>query len=433
MKPACADMRRQGRQDVEHRDVVETRGGGGIAAATAPGGDGLPAGRRRILHVVSSLERGGIEFWLLQLLQTIDRDRYQMDFLVLRDPAGVLAQELRNLGCRIWLCASPRNPWRVRQEFAQALEHCGPYDVVHSHVHHYSGLIVRLAALRGIPIRIAHSHNDTRPVEADASWRRRFYLMAMKQWILRHATHRVAVSRIAAEDLFGPGWREDPQCEIILCGLDFAKFADNADRAELRDALGLPEDALVLGHVGRFHARKNHSFLLKVGAEAMAREPRTRLLLVGDGELMPTIQAQAQQLGIADRVVFTGARGDVAALMRTMDVFIFPSHHEGLGLVLLEAQATGLPCVLAEGIPEEADVVLSLMHRLPLTAPAADWAGVVLRAAREPLMRQEEALRAILASDFNIERSAARIAELYASEVASVREHDRADDARTDG
>ena len=394
------------RSDVEPGELLAPQ-------ATAGGLDEAPAEHRRILHVVSSLERGGIEIWLKQVLETIDRERYKMDFLVLRDRAGVLEHELRSLGCRIWVCPSPKNLWRVRLDFAQMLDRCGPYDVVHSHVHHYSGLILRLAARRGVPIRIAHSHNDTRPVEKGASWRRQLYLTTMKRWIRRYATHRIAASRLAAEDLFGPDWRDDPQCEIILYGLDFTEFAHRGRSAQTRNALGLPDDALVIGHIGRFHARKNHSFVLEVAAEAFVREPRARLLLVGDGELMPTTEAQAQQLGIADRVVFTGARADVAALMQAMDVFIFPSHHEGLGLVLLEAQATGLPCILAEGIPEEADVVPGLMHRLPLTVAAATWASAALTAVEAPHEPPDQAWLKVCQSDFSLERSSANVLRVY--------------------
>ena len=150
----------------------------------------------RILHVVSSLERGGIELWLMQVLQTIDRNRYRMDFLVLGERTGVLEQQLESLGARVLLCRSYRQLWQLRRDFAKVLAGYGPYDVVHSHVHHFSGLIVRMAAWHGVAVRVVHSHNDTRPAEAGESWRRRLYLLAMKRWIRRYATQRVVASRL---------------------------------------------------------------------------------------------------------------------------------------------------------------------------------------------------------------------------------------------
>jgi glycosyltransferase involved in cell wall biosynthesis len=368
---------------------------------------------QRILHVVPSLERGGIELWLMQVLQTINRDRYEMDFLVLNASSGPLESELRSLGSQVVTSRQPRKPWRLWSDFANMSRIHGPYDVVHSHVHHLSGLIMRMAARHRVPIRIVHSHNDTRPAEADASWRRQLYLRTMKRWIRRDATHRVAASRIAAEDLFGHGWIADPRCQILLYGLDFSPFASQGRRAETRQALGLPENALVIGHVGWFQRRKNHAFVLDIAAELFAREKRAWLLLVGEGELMPTIKSRAQQLRIADRVVFTGTRSDIPLLMRAMDAFLFPSHHEGLGLVLLEAQADGLPCVLSEDLPHEADVVPSLMHRLPLTAPAAHWAECLLQVAGKAPISRESALQALSESEFSIHRSVARLLQVY--------------------
>ncbi len=370
---------------------------------------------RRILHVVSTLVHAGIETWLLNVMRATDRTRHPMDFLVLTDQPGECEDEVRDLGGRVIPCPHPRRPWVVVRRFREVLRTQGPYSVVHSHVHHYSGFIMRLAAAQGVPIRVVHSHNDTRIVEANASLRRRLYLALMKRWIRRYATHRIAVSRSAAEDLFGPDWQSDRRNQIIPCGLDFGEFGAPADQFGVRRRWGLAEDAVVIGHVGRFHWRKNHDFLVEIAADAFDRDPRARLLLVGDGELLPEIQSRVHKLGIAGRVAFTGARTDVAALMRAMDVFVFPSHHEGLGLVLLEAQATGLPCVLAEGLPEETEVVRSLMHRLPLEAPAAQWAALLLKLAAEPRIPSEEALAAVCESDFAIARSLDRLLAVYDS------------------
>jgi glycosyltransferase involved in cell wall biosynthesis len=368
---------------------------------------------RRVLHVLSSLERGGIDLWLMQMLQRIDRARYPMDFMLLNDRAGVLEPEARSLGSHIVRSPHHKKPWRLRQDFAAALRHHGPYAVVHSHVHHFNGLVLRLAAWHGVPIRIAHSHNDKRAIETGASWSRQLYLGLMKRWIRGYATHRIAVSQSAAEDLFGADGHA-AGCAIIPCGIDLAPFGAGAPRrAETRRKLGLNEDALLIGHVGRFQARKNHHFLLEVAAAVFARDPRARLLLVGDGELIPEIEARARELRIADRVVFAGATPDVPALMRAMDVFVFPSRYEGLGLVLLEAQASGLPCVLAEGLPDEVDIVEDLIYRLPLTVPAATWASTILRAVASPRPSADQAWQMLSRSPFTIERSIEQMVRVY--------------------
>jgi glycosyltransferase involved in cell wall biosynthesis len=372
-----------------------------------------PRKPRRILHVVSSLERGGIDLWLMQVLRRIDRDSYQLDFMILNERRGVFEQEALSLGSHIVQSPQRRNPWRLRRDFKRALRRHGPYDVVHGHVHHFNGLVLALAARHGVRCRIAHSHNDTRVVEAGAPWRRRLYLRLTKRWIRHYATQRIAVSRSAAEDLFGPEWRRDSQCRIIPCGIDFAAFAGHASRSTARQGLGLPEDALIIGHVGRFDQRKNHRFLLEIAAELLARNQHACLLLVGDGELMSQIKTRAQQLRIEDRVFFTGDRADIPMLMQAMDVFVLPSIYEGLGLVLLEAQAMGIPCVLSDGLPEEADVLPSLMHRMPLTAPAAAWAELILRTVDAPRPTADQAWKALSESEFTIERSIESLLQVY--------------------
>ena len=370
----------------------------------------------RVLHVVSSLERGGIEIWLIDILRRLKPLDYQMDFLVLQKKEGALAPDARHLGSRLVTCPQHRNLWKVRRCFVETLRRYGPYDVVHCHSHHFGGFIVRIASLYRIPVRIVHSHNDTRGVEASAGLIRRLYLMWMKRWIRRYATCRIGVSRESAADLFGTRWQEERRACVIHCGLDLSRFTAHEDRAQVRRSVGLPADALVIGHVGRFYPRKNHAFLLDVMVEAFALRPHAWLLSLGDGPLMPKIQARAEALGIAERIVFAGSRDDVPVLMRSaMDVFMLPSHHEGLSIALLEAQAAGLPCVVSDGLTTEGDAVPASIHRLSLDAGPAAWATVALQAAQESTIDRNEALATVLASDFNIERSAARIAEIYAA------------------
>jgi glycosyltransferase involved in cell wall biosynthesis len=369
---------------------------------------------RRILHVIMRMDRGGIETSLMQLLRTIDRQRYQMDFLALNPQPGAQDDDVRALGSRIIVAPDPRKPWRLASQFGRILRAYGPYDVIHSHVHLYGGLVLRLAARHGVPLRIAHSRNDTRVAERGRGWPRRAYVWLMRRWLRQHANFRVAISRPAAEDLFGPGWEGDDRFRMIYSGRDFSRYATPEDRDRVRRSLGLPLDALVLGHVGRFYWRKNHAFVLEVAAALFRHQPRARLLLVGDGPDQAMIEAHARTLGIADRVVFAGDRADVSRLLKgSMDVFVFPSRHEGLGMAVVEAQAAGLPCVIATTIPEEVDVVPELIHRMPLAAPAELWAERILVAAAAPRPGQEEALRAVCASDFDIQRSAARLLEIY--------------------
>jgi glycosyltransferase involved in cell wall biosynthesis len=367
----------------------------------------------RILHVVPRLERGGIETSLVQLLRIVDRQRYRMDFLTLNPEAGSQADEFRALGSRVFTAAPVRMPWRLGRDFEAILRHHGPYDVVQTHTHFSGGYLLRLARRHGVPWRIAHSRNDTRADEARRAWLRRPYVRLMRRWIRAHGNVRIAISRSAAQDLFGPEW-ERAGVHLIHSGRDFAPYATPAPRAAVRAELGLAEDAFVLGHIGRFDWRKNHPFVVEVADEVFRRVPDARLLLIGDGRTRAEVEALVRDRGLTERVVFAGARDDVPRLVTgAMDGFVFPSHHEGLGLAVVEAQAAGLPCVLADALPEEIDVVPELVHRLPLDAPPAVWAERLLAAHRAPRPAPAAAFRAVRASPFSLDATTARLCTIY--------------------
>lgn len=380
--------------------------------------------RIRVLHVVGGMGRGGIETWLMHVLRRLDRERFQMDFLVHTAAPCAYDDEVRTLGGRILTCLHPGRPWSYAKSFRRILKGYGPYDVVHSHVHHYSGYTLRLAHREGIPVRIAHSHNDASPADCSPNPLRRVYLSTTKRWIRRYATIGLAASGKAAEALFGPGWQSDSWCRLLYYGIDLDPFREGRDQS-LRAALRLAPDAFVIGHVGRFAEQKNHGFLLKIFRSVADTNSSARLLLIGDGPLRPAIERQAAEMGLAGRVMFMGLRADVPSLLLgAVDVFVMPSLYEGLGMVCLEAQAAGLPCVLADSIPDEADVVPDLVTRLPLSQPASAWARVVASKRDQVLpVAQGDALAAMEASPFDIRRAVAELTRVYedAAEPAPAR------------
>ena len=376
--------------------------------------------RIRILHVVGGMNRGGVETWLMNVLRRIDRTRFTMDFLVHTDAVCTFDSEIRALGSAVIPCLHPSQPRTYAQAFRNILRQREPYDFVHSHVHHFSGLVLRLAEQMGVPSRIVHSHNDTAAVNAGADLRRRMYLSLMRHWIGSHATHGLAASRRAATALFGPHWDADPRYRVLRYALDLGSFRSPVDRAATKAALGLPADSFVVGHVARFDPQKNHEFVVDVAAEIARREPAFRLVLVGAGPLHAATRARVRAAGLEERVLFLGVRPDVAALMRgAFDVFLFPSLHEGLGIVLVEAQAAGLPCVFTNTLPDEVEIVPGLVTRLPLDDGPAVWAREVL-AARDRGVAPADALALVEDSTFNIEHGLAALVDVYASSGRSV-------------
>jgi glycosyltransferase involved in cell wall biosynthesis len=375
----------------------------------------------RILHVVGGMNRGGTETWLMHVLRNIDRDRFQMDFLVHTTQPCAYDEEIRALGSKIIPCLSPSRPWLYARNFNKILREHGPYDVVHSHVHYFSGYVLWLVKQGGVPVRIAHSHLDSSPLEAEAGGLRRLYLAGMKTSINRNATLGLGCSQLANLDLFGHDRKVDLHSQILYCGIDLTSFQGPIDAFDIRTELGIPADAFVVGHVGRFQEQKNHRFLLEIFAEVVKRKPQSYLLLVGEGPLRSSVEQQASQMGLRDRIIFAGSRSDVARLMLgAMDVCLLPALGEGLGLVLIEAQAAGRPCVLSDVIPEEADVVHPLMQRLSLSQPANIWADAVLAArSKKSTTPQHDALATIAQSDFDIQTSAKKLSDLYTTLCSS--------------
>jgi glycosyltransferase involved in cell wall biosynthesis len=363
------------------------------------------------------MDRGGVETWLMHVLHHVDRTQFNMDFLVATDWPCAYDDEIRGLGSRVLPCLHPRRPWVYARNFYRTLRQFGPFDIVHCHLQAYSGWVLRLAGKAGVRVRIAHSH--LAPPDCTGGFLRQTYLRLMSRWIQQYATDGLAASRVAAESLFGARWPADGRWRTLYYGIDLEPFRQYVDPATVRAELNIPAAAWVLGHVGRFHPQKNHSFLLEVTAEAARLRPDVRLLLVGDGDLRPHMEFAARRLGIVEKVIFAGVRSDVARLMLgAMDVFVFPSQYEGLPLTLMEAQSAGLPCLCSDVISDEADMVKPLVRRLSLRRSAAEWARAAVTASA-PSHFKHQALTTMAASPFNISVAAANLCEFYAGRAKS--------------
>lgn len=375
----------------------------------------------RILQVVGSLNRGGTEAWLLHVLKHIDRSRFQIDFLVFSDAAGELDNQVRAQGSNIIVCPNPGNPALFGINFRHVIREHGRYDIVHSHVGHFSGYVIFLSRMFGIPSRIAHSHNSSALHGKQEPFPRGMYLRAMRQVLSLNLTLGLAASKQAAESLYGPHWRTDRRFRVLHCGIDLDGFAAVRSGHYLRADLGIAPDAKVVGHVGRFQPVKNHEFLVEVASELVRRNSTFHFLFVGDGPTRPKIQQLVQSRGLSAHVTFAGSRQDVPLLLTGLiDVFVMPSVSEGLGLSLVEAQAAGLPCVVSEAIPHEADVVPGLVSRLPIHSVSAWSEQIASEVKRVEIPPPEESLRIVQKSSFNILRSAEALSAVYESQYASI-------------
>lgn len=329
----------------------------------------------RVLQCVNNMHRAGLETLLMNYYRNIDRTKIQFDFLMHRSERSDYDDEIEALGGRIYRAPRlyPQNyPAYFSYMKAFFREH-PEYRIVHSHIDAMSYLPLLAAKQAGVPIRIAHSHSSgiDRDLKYPLKQLFRFQLESV-------VTHRVACGQKAGEFLF-----RGKAFQLIPNAIDGGKFRYNENlRLETRRDLGL-EKELVLGHCGRLTAVKNHGFLLEIFAQVRKQRPDAVLLLAGTGELEQQIREQAKTLGLTDSVHFLGSRPDMDALYQTMDVFVMPSLFEGVPVVGIEAQFSGLPCIFSDRVSREVMFTDRCLF-LPLEQGAAHWAEQILRSVRMP-------------------------------------------------
>jgi glycosyltransferase involved in cell wall biosynthesis len=335
----------------------------------------------RVLFFIDRLRLGGIQMLAYDILRNNDPSKMDIEILNLDDGQEYpLTKTLKGMGVTIhqlkgaWM----RTPLDLPHYFKSVdnfFEQHHDYDVVHMHSSSKNYYILKCAAKWNIPVRVAHSHNtgfqSRNPLVVT-------YGNLLKRPMRRYATHWVGCSKLACEWLFGKGCVENGKARVILNGIDSTLFVYNEkERHELRQELGF-DDKFVIGHVGRFVNQKNHTFLLDVFAEVCKRRDNAVLMLIGIGELMDAMKQKAVNLGIADKVRFVGFRNDRNRFMQAMDSFLFPSLYEGLSVVLIEAQAAGLPVFASDSTTTETQFS-PYMKFLSLQQSATLWADEILK------------------------------------------------------
>lgn len=339
----------------------------------------------RILQIMSIMNRGGAETLVMNIYRHIDRSRVQFDFLLNYTDPGAFDEEIRQLGGNIYYMPHIRKVgYRGFQNHVTHFLREHPYyQVVHCHRNELSGFILKAARQAGVPVRMAHSHSSPKYKYSLKGFPELLLKQCAKRQIGANATHLFACSEEAGISVFGNKAQE--KFSIIRNGIDLSLFIqDDLVRSAIRNELGL-DGKWVIGHVGSMKMEKNHSLILDIFASIHREHRNSVLMLVGDGVLRESIEAKVSMLGLEEVVYFLGARGDVHILMQAMDVFLFPSLYEGLGIVLVEAQALGIPCVVSNTVPREVDMGLQLLDFVDLEASTAYWSDRVLATTSQAL------------------------------------------------
>lgn len=336
---------------------------------------------KRLLCIFSGMNAGGAESFLMKIYRQLDKENYQMDFCINIPEKNFYEDEIISMGGRMFrIPAKTQNRREFSRQLARLIRE-EQYEYVLRISSNAMGFWdLKIAKKAGAKHCAARSSNSAN-------------ISGCKGWVAHrlgkllytgYVDVKFAPSDLAAMYTFGKKAYQTGDVSILHNAVDLDQFCyDALGGKTVREELRLPLDALLVGHVGRFHNQKNHSFLLEIFAELAAQRSDAKLLLVGNGPLEQQLREQVQALGIAEKVIFAGVRSDIPQILSAMDVFVFPSLYEGMPNTVIEAQATGLPCIIADTITREADIT-GLVQYLSLADDPKIWADAALEAASAP-------------------------------------------------
>ena len=356
----------------------------------------------RILIVNTTMDRGGAETLIMNLYRSLDRNRFQFDFVLHCNYKSAYEDEILSLGGRIYRLPSYKffNEHSFRKAFAGFFK-CHPeYRIIHGHNINSTPIYLDVANSFGLET-ISHCHCSSNG-SGPGAWIRDF----KRRNLSKIAKYRFACSNEAGIWAYG----KNTPFKVIKNGIITQRFIwDEIKRAETRASFGIGKDTVVLGNVGRLQKEKNQACAIRVFQKYHAKNPDSKLVIVGTGPLEKELKSLSRSFGLDDSVIFTGVRSDVGELLCAMDVFLFPSIFEGLPLTLVEAQCTGLPCVVSDIITDEVDVA-GLTRKVPLSSSAEEWIQAIEAGIAIPREGKAETIKA---SGFDIAQTAAEMELFY--------------------
>ncbi len=281
------------------------------------------------------------------------------------------------------------------------------YDVVHSHFNQIDALVFPIAKKYGVKHCISHSHNTK---YSD------YFFRSIRNWIMCVPLKYLAdtwgaCSILAGKFLYGKNFKKSPKALIINNAIEYNRFSfDELIRNKIRAEFGFTNE-IVLGNVGSLKIQKNHTFLLDIFYHLVKENDSSKnykLLIVGDGPLAEDLKSKSKILGIEENIIWAGVRSDVNELLQGMDVFLLPSLYEGLPVIGIEAQASGIPCLFSDTITKEVDICNVTF--LPIDNEPQIWVSTIKEVSSQP---RQDVTKIFSAKKYNITNEGMRIAEYY--------------------
>lgn len=360
----------------------------------------------RVLHIVGGLNIGGIENFIMNIYRNIDREKIQFDFLIHQKEKQYFEDEVLKLGGKIFRVSSLKTSgYRLYiKEIKRFFKENKQYKIIHSHYNEVSGII--LPFCNKDSKRIAHSHAA---YPKYSNFLVKLFAEYIKRKLKNNCEYRFACSKAAGEWLYG----KNTKFCILNNGIEMKKFLfNNSIREKMRKALELEENEVALVSVARLSYQKNHIFMLNIMKELNKLDLKYKLFFIGEGELENKLKNIVQEKGIKN-IYFLGAKKNIGDYLNAMDIMLFPSLSEGLGITAIEAQSNGLLTLASQFVPEETNMGLGLFKRLDISK-LEEWIEQILKLENlERVQQSKEEIEKILTSDYNIESTVKKLEEFY--------------------
>lgn len=360
----------------------------------------------RIAQIVGKWLGGGVEAVVMNYYRHLDHSKIQFDFICDDDSTNIPYDEIEKLGGKVILIPPYQKVFKYQKELRRVLRD-GKYKIVHSHINTLSVFPLYAAKKVGVPVRIAHSHSTTNKKE----WKKNLLKQVLRPFSKKYATNYMCCSELAGRWLFGDKAYDEGKVYLLNNAIDLDKFKyDKKIRDKKRKELGIKEDTIVIGHIGRFVAQKNHTFLIDIFNQFHKKEKNSILLLAGQGPLQEEIKNKVRELGLDDSVRFLGQRNDANELYQVFDVFLLPSLYEGLPVVGVEAQASGLLCFFSDDMTKETKVLDSTVF-MSLSNTSEEWTGEILTNLKD--YKRINTKNEVSDNGFDIEIEARKLEKYY--------------------
>lgn len=360
----------------------------------------------RVLHVFNFFDQGGIENFVMNVYRNIDRSKIQFDFAFPENKKGYFDEEAKALGANIYFFDSNKKSFgNYNRNLRRIIQEHGPYVAIHSHIYYFSGFVLYIAKKCGVKIRISHSHETQKGRKQTLI--RRIYEKVMRRMIKANATDWLCCSEKAGDFVFG----KSIPYQVLYNGIDMRRFQFRQERRDtIRKELGVEGKKVIL-NVGRFAEQKNHPFILKIFNHLLEISEDYRLVMIGGGPLEDFIREKCKEYGFYDKCFFLYNVQNAEDYYCAADIFILPSLYEGMGIVLVEAQATGLRTIISDKVPREINVT-NLATYLSIDHTEQEWAETIDKQVYMAIDRNIYNVQ-FAGSPFDVKRTVKDLTDIY--------------------